>query len=165
MRKKLLLATLAVGALLAVTPLAAMAGPAPSRSSQDGECDHPMAFMLSQLMEGVTCEELISLHDQGVGFGVMVKAYVLGTTFAQGDWEGLVALHQEDIGWGQIAKAYVLAGPLGRTAEDLLAEAQATGWGQILKEYRDQYGHGRPPWAGQGKPPWAGPPEREGPEQ
>jgi hypothetical protein len=161
MGKKLLLAALAIGAFLALTPFAAMAGPAPSRSFQDEGCTHPVALMLSQWMQGVTCEDLAALHDEGVGFGVIAKAYVLGKAFAEGDWENLIALHREDVGWGQIAKAYVLAGPLGRTAEDLLTEAETTGWGQILKEYRDQYGHGKPPWAAQGKPPWAGPPEPE----
>jgi hypothetical protein len=164
-RKKLLLVALATGLLVALTPLATLSAPNPSRPFQDDGCTHPMAFMLSEWM-AMSCEDIMALHDeQDIGFGVMMKAYVLSKAFAQGDWESLLALHQEDVGWGQIMKAYALAGPLGRSPEDLLADAQASGWGPILQEYREQYGHGKPPWAGQGKPPWAGPHEPEQPEE
>ena len=173
MRKKLLLAALAIGVLLALTPVAAAAGPPPSRSLQDGECTHPIALMLSQWME-VPCDELVALHDQGVGFGVMMRAYFLSTVFPELEWEDLVQRHlsEEGLGWGQIMKAHLLAQVLGADPESLLAEhAAGKGWGEILQEYREEpgkppwAGQGKPPWAGRGKPPWAGPPEPEGTEQ
>ena len=154
-RKRLLLLALATGLLVALTPVAATAAPTPSRPSQDDGCTHPMAFMLSQWM-GVSYDEITALHDQDIGFGVMMKAYLLSDAFGL-DWRDLVDRHmsEEGLGWGQITKAHVLATALGVSADDLLAQrAGGMGWGQILKEYRE--GPGRPPWAGQGQPPWAG---------
>ena len=149
---------LAFGLLMACTPLAAIAAPNPSSPSQDDGCTNPMALMLSQ-WTGVPCDEIIALHDkQDIGFGVMMRAYLLSEAFDL-DWRDLVDRHvnEEGLGWGQIMKAHVLAAALGVSADELLAErAEGKGWGEILKEYREQYGHGKPPWAGQGKPPWGG---------
>jgi len=117
---------------------------------------------------GVECPELMALQEQGVGFGVIMKAYFLSQALDLDGWDavrGLIDLHGEDVGWGQVVKAYTLADALRRPAGDLLAEAQATGWGPIIQEYRADRGPGKPPWAGKGKPhrtdtgkpPWAGP--------
>jgi hypothetical protein len=174
--KKLLLVAIASGLLVALTPLAALAAPNPSRAFQDDGCTHPMALMLSEWMEGVSCEDIMALHDeQDIGFGVMMKAYLLSDAFGL-DWRDMVARHmsEEGLGWGHIMKAHVLASALGAevSADDLLAlRAEGIGWGQILKEYREGQGkppwagQGKPPWAGQGKPPWAGPHRPEEPEE
>jgi hypothetical protein len=163
---KLTLVTFLVGLLMGLTPFAASAAPTPSPVCQD-ECTHPMALMLSEWMD-VDCQALMAYHADGVGFGVIMKAYVLSEAFDPGNWEGLLTLHQEDVGWGQIVKAYALAGPLERSPVDLLADAQARGWGEIVRDYREKAGPGKPPWAAKGKPPWAearGKPEWAGPHE
>ncbi len=155
-KKKLLLGTLSIALLVSLLPPAAMAAPTPSSPSQDEECTHPLALILSEWMEGVSCQDLMDLHDEGVGFGVIMKAHFLGEMFGL-NWRDLVDRHmgEEGLGWGQIMKAHVLADALGISADDLLAQrAEGKGWGEILQEYRE--GPGKPPWAGQGKPPWAG---------
>ncbi len=163
--KKLLLVTLIIGLLMALTPLSATA--APAIDDEGPECN-PRAFVLSELM-GVDCSELMDLQESGIGFGVMMKAYFLADAFGL-PWQDLAKRHvtEEGIGWGQIVKAYALADALGVPPEELLAQAQKDGWGPIIQEYRAQYGPGKPPWAGQGKPPWAkgqgkDKPERTGP--
>jgi len=154
--KKLLLATVLGALLAAIMPVAATAAPTGSSSAQGPEpvCN-PFAAVLSTWME-VECEELMGLHEAGVGFGVIMKAYSLSQTFTGLDWRDLVARHlgDEGLGWGQIMKAHYVASLLGVSADDLLAErAAGKGWGEILRE--QGVAPGRPPWAGQGKPPWA----------
>jgi hypothetical protein len=170
--KKLLLVAIATGLLVALTPLVALAWPASSSPFQDDGCTHPMAPVLSEWM-GVSCDEIMALHDEEIGFGVMMKAYLLSDAFGL-DWRELLDRHMSEagLGWGQIMKAHVLAAALGANADELLAQrAEGMGWGQILKEYREGpgrppwAGQGKPPWAGQGRPPWAGPHEPEKPEE
>jgi hypothetical protein len=153
--KKVLLVALISGLLLALTPLAATAAPA---NEDDGPECNPRAAVLATWM-GVECPELMALQEQGVGFGVIMKAYFLSQALDLDGWDavkGLMDLHRADVGWGQIVKAHTLAKLLGRSADVLLDEAQATGWGPIIQEYRVDNGPGKPPWAGKGKPPWAG---------
>jgi len=155
-KKKLLLVTLSIGLLASLFPLAATAAPTPSSPSQDEGCTHPMALILSELIEDASCEDLMALHAGGVGFGVIMKAHFLSEMFDL-DWRDLVDRHmsEEGLGWGQIMKAHALADALDVSADELLAErAEGKGWGEILKGYRE--GPGKPPWAGKGKPPWAG---------
>jgi len=164
-RKKLLVATLMIGLLIALFPPAATAAPSPSSPSQPPVCN-PMAAFLADLL-GVECEYLmVEYQANGIGFGVIMKAYFLSTLSPDLDWEDLVARHmsEEGLGWGQVMKAYTLASLLGLDGEELLEQHRGgMGWGQILKQYRE--GPGKPPWAGQGplpwahrgKPPWAGP--------
>ena len=154
--KRLSLVTLVTGLLITLTPLTAAAAPSSSSPSQEPEpkCN-PMALRLSERMD-VECSVLMDYQANGVGFGVIRKAYSLSQAFPALDWEGLVDMHmsEEGLGWGQIKKVYRLASQLDLNAEDLLAErAQGRGWGEILQQYRD--GPGKPPWAGQGPPPWA----------
>lgn len=156
--KRFLPVMLIVGLLIALFPLAAAASP-PSQEPPPPECN-PRARMLADLLsewldEEVTCQYLMEKQAQGIGFGVMMKAFLLGKLFDL-DWEDLVTRHmEEDLGWGQVMKAYYLASLLEDvTGEELLQEHLAgKGWGDILKERG--LGPGRPPWAGQGKPPWA----------
>ena len=154
--KKLLLVILSIGLLAGLVPPVVTAAPIPSTPSQEDECTHPMALILSEWMEDASCKDLMALHDEGVGFGVIMKAHFLGEMFGL-NWRDLVDRHmgEEGLGWGQIMKAHVLADALGVSADDLLAQrAEGKGWGEILQEYRE--GPGKPPWASKGKPPWAG---------
>jgi len=158
-RKRLLLVALIVGLLITLFPLAAIAAPNPATLSDPPppECN-PRAFFLANLMgDDVTCEYLMEKQAEGIGFGLIMKAYFLSEIFDPDNWTVLLDLHQQDFGWGQIMKAYTLADLLGDvTAQDLLNEhAGGKGWGDILKERG--LGPGKPPWAGQGKPDWAGP--------
>jgi len=158
--KKILQATFVLGLLITLFPLSATAAPGSSGPSQASgpECN-PKALKLSGWM-GVECSVIMEYQANGVGFGVMMKAYSLSRAYPGLDWRDLVDRHMSDegLGWGPIMKAYVLAGELDLNADDLLAEhAQGKGWGEILKEHRD--GPGKPPWAnGHGKPSWAGSP-------
>jgi len=151
--KNLLLVTLIVGLLITLFPLAATAAPSPSPlSDEEPECN-PRAAFLAKWM-GVKCSVLMNYQEDGVGFGVIMKAYFLSTLFPGLHWRSLVERHTRSLGWGQIMKAYYLARLLGVDAEDLLEKrAEGMGWGQILQEHRE--GPGKPPWAGQGPPPWA----------
>lgn len=160
--KKLLLVALIVGLLVALFPPVAIAAPSPATLSDDPpppECN-PRAAFLSKWM-GVECSVLMDYQAEGVGFGVIMKAYFLSTLFPGLDWKDLVARHtsEEGLGWGQIMKAYFLAKLLGlgpEAAETFLQQHRdGMGWGQILKE--QELGPGKPPWAHGGKPPWAGP--------
>lgn len=159
--KKVLLLALVAGLLLALTPLAAAAAPA---NEDDGPDCNPRAVVLAAWMD-VDCSELMDLQAEGIGFGVIMKAYFLSDLFGLG-WEELVERHTvaEGLGWGQIMKAHFLAERLPVDADTLLEmRADGMGWGEILKLYR--LTPGKPPWAGQGKPhrtdkgkpPWAGP--------
>ncbi len=153
-RKRLLLVALICGLLTTLFPLAATAAPSPSTLSQEPECN-PRALFLADLM-GVDCSVLMGYQADGVGFGVIMKAYFLSQVFPGLDWMDLVARHmsEEGLGWGQIMKAYALATVLPLTAQELLdLRAQGMGWGEIFQEHRE--GPGKPPWAGQGPPPWA----------
>lgn len=165
MKKKLLLVALICGLLITLFSPAATAAPTSSTLPQppEPECN-PKARILAEWM-GVDCSVIMKYQANGVGFGVIMKAYFLSQIFPDLDWKDLVKRHMSEkgLGWGQIMKAYLLASALGVDAEDLLKmRAEGMGWGQILKEYRT--GPGKPPWAGQGppwahrgKPPWAGP--------
>ena len=162
--KKLSLILLAVALLMALGPAGATATPEVSHPPQPPEpgCG-PRAAFLSAWM-GVECAELVALHEAGIGFGVMMKAYFLSQTFTGLDWRDLVDQHitGEGLGWGQVMKAHYLAELLGADAEELLAErAAGKGWGEILREH--EIAPGKPPWAGQGKPPWAGGPGKPSP--
>jgi hypothetical protein len=173
--RKVLLVTLTVGLLLSLAPLGATAAPGPAAPSQEPEPEcTPMAIMLATLIDDVAdCTELMQYRQEhDVGWGVIMKAYLLSDSFGL-DWRELVDRHmsEEGLGWGQLVKAHVLATALGANADDLLAQrAEGKGWGEILQEYREGpgkppwAGQGKPPWAGQGKPPWAGPKEQEGTE-
>lgn len=160
--KRLLLIALIVGLLITLFPFAATAAPMPSPSSQKPKCN-PRAAFLAKWM-GVRCKVLMNYQEDGVGFGVIMKAYFLSTVFPRLSWRRLVERHRRGLGWGQIMKAYYLAKLLDLKAKDLLKKREeGMGWGQILRPHRE--GPGKPPWAGQGprpwahrgKPPWAGP--------
>jgi len=151
--KKVLLVALISGLLLALTPLAATAAPA---NEDDGPDCNTRAAVLATWMGVDDCSVLMDLQAEGIGFGVIMKAYFMGEMFGV-DWRTMVTKHaEEEIGWGQIVKAYTLADALGAPPEELLARAQEEGWGPIIQEYRADNGKGKPPWAGKGKPPWAG---------
>lgn len=152
--KRFLLVVLICGLFITLFSPAATAAPMPSPSSAppDPECN-PVARKLSEWM-GVGCSVLMSYQEDGVGFGVIMKAYFLSTLFPGLQWRRLVEGHTGGLGWGQIMKAYYLAKLLDLKAKDLLEKREeGMGWGQILQEHRE--GPGKPPWAGQGPPPWA----------
>lgn len=156
--RRLLIAMLVVGLSMILSPLVVIAGPGASPSQDKPECN-PRSRILAEWTE-VDCEDLMDYQADGVGFGVIMKAYLLSQVFPDLEWQDLVESHMsgESLGWGQVMKAHFLASVLGPDvdAEDLLElRGEGVGWGEIKKGYRD--GPGRPPWAGGGRPPWAGP--------
>jgi hypothetical protein len=70
---------------------------------------HPVARVIAQFFD-LTCAKVTELHDDGVGFGVIARAYltaqVLQTLGEEVSPEELLALHQAGVGWGQIMKQY-----------------------------------------------------------
>jgi hypothetical protein len=145
----------------------------------------PRAAWLAETMD-VTCDELMALHAEGVGFGQIMMAWRLSQTLPdyEGSWEDLLAAHLAGEGWGQTMMAYRFAAAFDADPAEMLALKEAgMGWGQIghahalanadlglsfddavtllqsglgWGEIRDQLG--LPP----GPPPWAGRPEWAG---
>ena len=153
--KRVLIVSLIVGLLITLFPPVAIAAPSLATLSQEPPPCNPRATFLSKWM-GVECSVLMDYQADGVGFGVIMKAYFLSQIPGFPNWESLLGLHQQDVGWGQIMKAYFLASVLEVDAEELLEMHKGgIGWGEILKE--QGLGPGKPPWAHGGKPPWAGP--------
>lgn len=68
---------------------------------------HPVARMIAQFFD-LTCEEVTELHDSGVGFGVIARAYLTAQALDDEEVsaEDLLALHQAGMGWGQIMQEY-----------------------------------------------------------
>lgn len=96
---------------------------------------HPVALKLSMIFD-LTYEEIMAMHEEGIGFGQIQKAYLLAELYPDS----------------------------GMTGADLLeAKLSGMGWGEIAHETGIHPGHGKPPWAGgpdqddeHGPPPWAG---------
>ncbi len=67
---------------------------------------HPVAVVLSNSL-GISYTEVISLHESGVGFGVIARAY-LTARFSGGQLtpDQALAAFQSGEGWGQIMKEY-----------------------------------------------------------
>ncbi|HSH01223.1 MAG TPA: hypothetical protein VLL52_01805 [Anaerolineae bacterium] len=112
-----------------------VAVPAQGQEGNGVGCEQSRVIFLLERLEGATCEELLALHDGGIGWGVLMQAGVVGEV-TSADWRALVAAHGDDgVGWGQIGRAYALAERLGDesiTAEMLLGwHGEGLGWGQI----------------------------------
>jgi hypothetical protein len=110
----------------------------PTWAQESETCPHPLVAYLAE-QTGATCEEIVALNAEGVGYGQMMKAALIADTVGDGsvEWTELLATFQEGIGWGQISRAYILAerySDLGLSADDLLAlRAEEMGWGQIMQ--------------------------------
>lgn len=67
---------------------------------------HPVGAAIAKFF-GITDTEVISLHNSGVGFGVIARAYMTAK-FSNGQLtpEEVLKLFQSGAGWGQIMKEY-----------------------------------------------------------
>lgn len=67
---------------------------------------HPVGAAIAQFF-GITDTEVISMHNSGVGFGVIARAYMTAK-FSEGQLtpEEALELFQSGAGWGQIMKEY-----------------------------------------------------------
>ena len=67
---------------------------------------HPVGAAIARFF-GITDTEVISLHNSGVGFGVIARAYMTAK-FSNGQLtpEEVLELFQSGTGWGQIMKEY-----------------------------------------------------------
>jgi len=67
---------------------------------------HPVGLAISKAFS-VTYTEVMSLHQSGVGFGVIARAYMTAK-FSDGMLtpQQVLALHESGVGWGQIMKDY-----------------------------------------------------------
>jgi hypothetical protein len=86
----------------------------------------PYAALLAETMD-VTCDELMVLHAEGIGFGRMMMAWQLSQTLPDydGTWADLLAAHLTGEGWGQTMMAYRVAAVLDLNPETTLALKEA----------------------------------------
>jgi len=100
------------------------------------------------------------------GTDTLIKQHPVAVAIAdhfEVSYEEVKALHDSGYGFGNIAKAYFFAEALELTPEELLDEAQGSGWGNVLKQkiHPGTVGHGQPDKAG-GPPAHAGGPNKAG---
>jgi hypothetical protein len=112
--------------------------PAVASAQEEGvTCDHPRVIYLAE-KTGASCQEIVDLHNSGVGFGRIMKAAVLAERLPEGGpgWRELLQAHLDGMGWGQINQLYGMHGrfgDLGLSPEQLLALRESgLGWGQIV---------------------------------
>ena len=90
------------------TPVSPISTPTP-------EFCHPVARMIALFFD-LTCAQVTELHDEGVGFGAIARAYL--TAQALGEEvspEAILALHRAGVGWGQIMRQFgAVAHPGGK---------------------------------------------------
>lgn len=84
--------------------------------------EHPVAARIAEGF-GLEYDEVMALHEDGIGFGLIIKAY-------------------------GIAEQYPESGLTGADLLEMKLEGQ--GWGEICREFDMHPGHGPPPWAGNG---------------
>lgn len=67
---------------------------------------HPVAQRLAETFD-VPYEEVMALHESGIGFGVIGRAYLTAEA-SDGDltFEDVLELHQSGMGWGKIKHEY-----------------------------------------------------------
>ena len=79
------------------TPVSPISTPTP-------EFCHPVARMIALFFD-LTCDEVAELHESGVGFGVIARAYLTAQALGEeASPEAILALHEAGVGWGQIMK-------------------------------------------------------------
>ncbi|HKZ86881.1 MAG TPA: hypothetical protein VJ793_24915 [Anaerolineae bacterium] len=67
---------------------------------------HPVARMIARFFD-LTCAEVTELHDGGLGFGVIARAYLTAQALGEETSpEAILALHQAGVGWGQIMQQF-----------------------------------------------------------
>jgi len=86
------------------SPLGTPTPPPSPLSTPTPEFCHPVARMIASFFD-LTCEEVTDLHDSGVGFGVIARAYLTARALGEeASPEAILALHQAGVGWGEIMK-------------------------------------------------------------
>ena len=87
------------------------------------EASHPVAQAIADHF-GVTTDEIIAQHEEGLGFGEIARAYFLARELAADDdtsndlsADAILAMHQAGAGWGQIIKTLGL--PTGNRTRNL----------------------------------------------
>lgn len=88
--------------LLLAVILTTVLFPAVASAQEDDEvvtCEHPRVVYLVE-KTGSDCQAILDLHNDGVGFGQMVKAAVVaeGLEGFDGVWADLLTVHQEVAG-------------------------------------------------------------------
>lgn len=68
---------------------------------------HPVASALAEHF-GVPYEEIAGLHQQGLGFGVIARAYFMAENLDGVTADDLMAEFESGLGWGQIARSHDL---------------------------------------------------------
>jgi hypothetical protein len=160
------------GLLFTSISLAAEAPPGSTRLTSDphtalpavvtptNQLPHPMVEALAAHF-GVPAEEIAALHDAGLGFGVIARAYSLAEHFEDVSPQALLAEFQAGLGWGQIARQYGLNpgrgrdGAPGQVISDQAQEPVADTGPENQAESNDAshpgQGHGRANAPGQNK--------------
>ena len=88
------------------TPTLTSTGTLTPTATPTPEFCHPVARMIAQFFD-LTCEEVTELHDGGLGFGVIARAYLTAQALGEETSpEAILALHQAGMGWGQIMQQF-----------------------------------------------------------
>lgn len=79
--------------------------PTPEPTEEPSVC-HPVALLIGAMF-GETCADIEAMHDSGIGFGVIGRAYLTAAALdGEVTAEQLIELHQSGAGWGEIMKQY-----------------------------------------------------------
>jgi hypothetical protein len=143
-------------------PSQAQAGHSPSALITPTETvTQPVAAALANHF-GVPYEEIAALHDAGLGFGVIARAYFLAERFEDVTPQALLAEFQAGRGWGQIVRQLGLHpgrhGQGGSMGDVMSAQAQSRANGAAPENQTESdepsqpgQGHGRANAPGQNK--------------
>ena len=79
--------------------------PEPTGTPEPERC-HPVALAISVFF-GLECKDVTELHESGVGFGVIGRAYLTAlASEGQLTPEEAIEMHQSGTGWGQMMKEF-----------------------------------------------------------
>jgi hypothetical protein len=115
--------------------------------AQESEaCQQPKVASLAE-QTGASCQEILDLHEAGVGYGQITHAHYLASADLGISFDEAIAMMQDGMGWGEIRSELGLeegpppwAGQGGKHGN-----GQGNGQGNGNKGT-----NGPPPWAGQG---------------
>ncbi len=133
MRRTLLLSLLVVGATVALAVGSVLA----DKGGPEHGAEHGVATGLQEDGDGVVAQQ------DGEGEPEMVGATRIAETLAEQydgvDADTVLAQHADGAGFGKLYKAYLIAEASGdMTVEQVLAAAEADGFGKLFKDMADQ---------------------------
>lgn len=113
--------------------------------AQESEaCQQPKVASLAE-QTGASCQEILDLHEAGVGYGQITQAHYLASADLGISFDEAIAMMQNGMGWGEIRSE------LGLEEGPPPWAGQGNGQGNSNGQGNENKGtNGPPPWAGQG---------------